>query len=164
MAPPSSTSAAARATARPAPKRAAPAPRPRLRLFEPPARPRVRGHRRRIPAAGLAVALVVASVLAVVVADDILAQGQIQLSANQQAIAAATTVHHQLQLQAAQLAAPPVIVTQAEGTFGMVSPGEVIDLPAVPLDVPLPVPVTTPTGPTGATPAPPTPSSPAAAT
>jgi hypothetical protein len=49
--------------------------------------------------------------------------------------------------------APQMVVSVAENQLGMVSPGQITDLPQVPLTTPLPVPQTAPN------PAPATPSS-----
>ena len=126
-----------------APRTAAPAPRRApLRIFEP--APRRRTRRRRGPNVLLVGGLVVGSLVAVVIADDVVAQGQIRLSTLQQEIATAATQHKSLQVAVAQLSAPPVVVTRAENQLGMVTPKQVVDLPEVPLDVALPVPVTAP--------------------
>jgi hypothetical protein len=87
--------------------------------------------------------LVVASLLAVVVGDALITQGQIRLSATQQAVAAATIEQKTAQVNVAGMAAPPVVVRAAEN-LGLVAPTQVIDLPEVPLTVPLAVPDTSP--------------------
>ncbi len=92
----------------------------------------------------VAMFFVVGSLTTVVIADDLMAQDQVQLSAVQQQIAAASNTHSQLQLGVSEDEAPPVVVGQAENQLGMVSPGVITDLPQVPLNVPLPVPDTTP--------------------
>jgi hypothetical protein len=142
MAPPATARGAA---VRPAP-RPAPAPaRPPLQVFEPAPRPkpaRRSGRRPMVWAAGL---LVVGSLLAVVVGDAMISEGQVRLTATQGEIAAATTAQKALQVQVASIAAPPVVVSQAESA-GLVAPTQVVYLPRVPLDVPLPVPhLATPT-------------------
>jgi hypothetical protein len=143
MAPPAS-SAARRPAVRPqpAPRRAP------LRLFEPAPRPRHRSRRR--PTVVVAVVLIVGSLLSVVVADDLVAQGQIRLSKTQTLTAAAVTRQKQLQVAVAQLSAPQIIVTEAR-QLGMVAPTQIVDLPSVPLNVALPVPNTAPAASTSTT-------------
>jgi hypothetical protein len=89
----------------------------------------------------VSVLLVVASLLAVVVGDAMVADGQVRMAANQTALSAATQTQKSLQVTVAQKAAPPVVVAQAE-SHGLVAPSTVVDLPQVPLNVPLPVPDT----------------------
>jgi hypothetical protein len=84
---------------------------------------------------------VIGSLLAVVVGDTLFEQGQVRLSATQQAVAAAVVVEKAGQVAVAEKAAPPVVVSQAEAQ-GLVAPTQVVYLPHVPLDVPLPVPNT----------------------
>jgi hypothetical protein len=136
MAPPA-TSAARRPAVRPqpAPRRAP------LRLFE--AAPRSRQRSRRRPTVLVAVVLIVGSLLSVVAADDLVAQGQIRLSDTQSQTAAALTQQKQLQVAVAQLSAPQIVVTEAR-QLGMVAPTQIVDLPSVPLNVALPVPNTAP--------------------
>ncbi len=90
--------------------------------------------------------LVVGSLFAVVVSDAFVAEGQVRLSATQGQVAAATAAQKALQVAVAEKAAPPVVVSQAKRD-GMVIPDQVVYLPQVPLDVPLPAPHTTPTAP-----------------
>ena len=85
------------------------------------------------------------SLLAVVVGDAVVAQGQIRLTQTQQAITAATATEKSEQVAVAGMAAPPVVVRAAEG-FGLVAPTSVVDLPTVPLNTPLPVPTTASAG------------------
>jgi hypothetical protein len=85
----------------------------------------------------------VGSLLAVVVGDAMVSQGQVRLEATQSQLAAAVAVHKSDQVVVAGKAAPPVVVAQAERD-GMVPPPSVVDLPQVPLNVPLPVPQTAP--------------------
>jgi len=89
--------------------------------------------------------LVVGSLLAIVVGDAVVAQGQIRLTQTQQAITAATATEKGEQVAVAGMAAPPVVVRAAE-SLGLVAPTSIVDLPSVPLDVPLPVPDTTANG------------------
>ncbi len=86
--------------------------------------------------------LIVGSLLAVVVGDALLAEGQVRLSTVQSQVASAVAAEKSLQVSDAQKAAPPVVVGQAEAE-GLVAPTQVVYLPQVPLDVPLPVPQTT---------------------
>ncbi len=155
MAPP------ATATARRAPATAHPLPtpgdrpadqrprRPPLRVFEP--GPKRRAERRRFRRSTLWVSagIVVASLLAVVVADGMVAQHQIALSRTEAQLASATATEKALQTRNAEMAAPPLIVHQAESQ-GLVAPSQVIDLPQVPLDVPLPPPSLVPAAPASA--------------
>jgi len=139
MAPPA-TATARRAGARPAPSAPRRAP---LRLFEPAPR---RKHGARIirrPTMVASGVLIVGSLLAVVVGDAMVTVGQVRLSATQRQVAAAVAVQKALQVDVAQKAAPPVVVTAAKGQ-GLVVPNQVVYLPQVPLNVPLPVPKTIP--------------------
>ncbi len=143
MAPPA-TATARRATTRAQPRPAPSVPkRPPLRIFEAAPR-RKRGIRAiRRPEMWLSGILVVASLLAVVVGDAAITQGQIRLSATQHAVAAATVEQKTAQVNVAGMAAPPVVVRAAE-SLGLVAPTQVIDLPEVALTVPLAVPDTSP--------------------
>ncbi len=85
--------------------------------------------------------MVVGSLLAVVVGDAVVAQGQIRLTRTQHAIAVATATEKAEQVRVAEEAAPPVVVRAAE-RLGLVAPASIVDLPSVPLDVPLPAPDT----------------------
>jgi len=139
MAPPPAAGAARRATAAPQPKPST--RRPALRIFEPEPR---RSSRRGLSRRGqlwLAVAMVVSSLLVVVVGDAMVAEGQVRLSAVQTQIAGRLTWNKAMQTQVAGLAAPDRVVAQAIAE-GLTAPAKVIDLPQVPLNVPLPVPVT----------------------
>jgi hypothetical protein len=93
---------------------------------------------------------VVGSLLFVVVGDALVAQGQVRLSNLQGAITAAQATQKSMQTEVAQLAAPDRVVAQGIA-LGLTAPAQVVNLPQVPLDVPLPVPQTSPV----ATPAPP---------
>ena len=138
---PTATSAARRATAAP---HARPASRrPPLRIFEPePRRSTRRGPSRRAYI-WFAVTLVVGSLLVVVVGDAMVAQGQVRLAGIQTKIAALQTTQKAMQTEVAQLAAPDRVVAQGIA-LGLTAPAQVIDLPQVPLNVPLPAPKTTP--------------------
>jgi cell division protein FtsL len=139
--PPAAPAAARRATAAPQPRPST--RRPPLRVFEPEPR---RSSRRGLSRRGhvwVGVALVVASLLAVVVADAMVAQGQVRLASIQSKIDGQLAIQKTAQSDVAQLAAPARIVGQAI-VQGSVAPAQVVDLPQVPLNVPLPVPDTSP--------------------
>ncbi len=91
----------------------------------------------------MSAALVVGSLLAVVVGDAVVSEGQVRLTATQSQLAAATVAQKGLQVSVAEKAAPPVVVAQAKKA-GLVAPPVVVYLPHVPLNVPLPVPQTAP--------------------
>ena len=119
-----------------------PASRPPLRVL-----PAGTVFRRRLMLRGravtvLSVALVVGSLLVTVVVDDLVAQGQVQLARVQAQLTAQSAQHRQLQMEVAGMETPSQVVSQAQAD-GMVSPGQVLDLPAVPLSTPLPAPTTT---------------------
>ncbi len=145
--PPPSAPSAARSTAR-RPDRGTdvqPAPdqrgRPSIRLFEPSPRRRRRTRRLARPELLAGGVIVVGSLLAVVVGDAVVAQGQIRLTQTQQAITSATATEKAAQVAVAGMASPPVVVRTAE-QLGLVAPTSIVDLPAVPLNVPLPAPST----------------------
>ena len=143
MAPPASATAR-RAAVAPQPRPAS--RRPPLRIFEPEPRRSTRRGRSRRTHVWLAVVLVVGSLLAVVVGDALVAQGQVRMADVQLAIAAAQASQKSMQTQVANEAAPDRVV--AEGiALGLTAPPTVRDLPQVPLDVPLPVPQTAATHP-----------------
>jgi len=141
MAPPAEA-AARRSTARAQP-RGVPADsrRPPLRLFEPGSRRRTGTTRVRRSSMWLSCILVVGSLSAVVVGDTLMTEGQVALSTTQQQVAGAEATQKSAQVTVAEMAAPPVVVSQAKAQ-GLVVPTQVIELPQVPLDVPLPVPQT----------------------
>ncbi len=89
----------------------------------------------------IASVLIVGSLLSVVAADDVVAQGQIRLANTQRLAAVALTRQKQLQVAVAQLSAPQIVVIKAR-QLGMESPTQIVDLPSVPLNVALPVPDT----------------------
>jgi hypothetical protein len=150
MAPPSPATAR-RAPARPSSRPGPSTPRrPPLRLFEP--APRSRPVRRVVGRSTIWLSglLIVGSLLAVVVGDALLTEGQVRLSSIQAKVATAVATEKSLQASVAEKGAPPVVVGQAEGQ-GLVAPTQVVYLPQVPLNVPLPAPYTTPVpGPAGA--------------
>ncbi len=91
----------------------------------------------------LSAGLVIGSLLAVVVGDALLTQGQVRLAAEQSAMASAVATQKSLQVAVAEKAAPPVVVAQAKSQ-GLIAPNSVVYLPEVPLNVPLPAPQTAP--------------------
>ncbi len=90
--------------------------------------------------------MVVASLLAVVAGDAVVAEGQVRLSTTQSQVAAAEVAQKAAQVEVAEKSAPPVVVAQAKAQ-GLVAPQTVVYLPQVSLDVPLPVPQTAPPSP-----------------
>jgi Tfp pilus assembly protein PilX len=101
----------------------------------------------------LAVSLVVGTLLAVVVAQAILANGQVTLSGLQHQLALEQSLHRQGELAVSQLETPSRIVGSASTQLHMVRPAGVTELPYVSLSVPLPTPKVTP-GPTATAAAP----------
>ncbi len=91
----------------------------------------------------LSVSIVVAALLAVVVAQALLAKGQVRLSTLQHDLTYEQAAHRQAELAVAQLETPSRIVAAASGE-GMVRPAGVVELPYVSLSVPLPTPRVTP--------------------
>jgi hypothetical protein len=87
--------------------------------------------------------MVVASLLAVVVAQALLVNGQVRLSALQHELALEQGVHRQADLAVAGLETPSRIVAAASG-LGMARPTVVTQLPYVSLSKPLPTPKVTP--------------------
>jgi hypothetical protein len=105
----------------------------------------------------ISVSLVVAALLAVVVAQALLANGQVHLSALQSELSLEQSAHRQAELSVSELETPARIVGAATGQLRMVRPANVIELPYVSLQTPLPTPKVTPapapaapTAPTGA--------------
>ncbi|MGA2838416.1 MAG: hypothetical protein ABSF84_17670 [Acidimicrobiales bacterium] len=89
----------------------------------------------------MAVVLVVASLLVVVVGDALVAQDQIRLTDVQTQISTDQATQKSMQTEVSALAAPDKIVAQGLAD-GLTESRSVVDLPYVPLDVPLPVPQT----------------------
>jgi hypothetical protein len=137
---PTATASARRAPAKP---RSSAPRRPPLRLFEPAPRRRQSIRSARRPAVWASSLLIVGSLLAVVVGDALLTEGQVRLSSVQAEVASAAAAQKLLQVSVAQKTAPPVVVGLAESQ-GLVAPTQVVYLPQVPLNVPLPPPRTTP--------------------
>lgn len=156
MAPPPSASAAVPAPRRHAvasvmsaiPRRAgrgdAPATR-RAPLRVVPERSRRAGRRPRVAANPgrlliiLSVSLVVAALLAVVVGQAFLANGQVRLSDLQHRLMLEQSAHRQAELQVARLETPSRIVAAAQNQGHMVH-ATLVQLPYVSLSVPLPTP------------------------
>jgi uncharacterized membrane protein YgcG len=91
----------------------------------------------------VSVSLVVTSLLAVVVAQALLANGQVRLSSLQHQLSLEQSVHRQAELAVSGLETPPRIVSAATSQ-GMVHPANVMELPYVSLSVPVPTPKVTP--------------------
>ena len=87
----------------------------------------------------VSVSLVVAALLAVVVAQALLANGQVRLSTLQHDLALEQSTHRQAELAVAGLETPSRIVGAATNTLHMVHPN-VTELPYVSLTTPLPTP------------------------
>jgi hypothetical protein len=83
--------------------------------------------------------LIVGSLLAVVVGDALVTQGQVRLATTQRALASAQATQKSLQNGVAAKAAPPVVVSHAKGQ-GLVAASQVVNVGQVPLNVPLPPP------------------------
>ncbi len=147
MAPPSSSAAARRAAFPDAnrgstvPDRRAAPRRPPLRILSPATRPKRRSGNRMLV---LSAFFVIGSLMAVVVADDVIAQDQVGLASAQRQVATLTNTHRELQIEVSKQQAPQQVVKTAEGQLGMVPPGQITDLPEVSLSTPLPVPQTAP--------------------
>ena len=144
MVPPAVTASTRGSTARAVPRPFPSGPgRPPLRVFEPVTRRRAPGRGVRRSTVWVSGLLVVGSLLAVVVGDALVTEGQVRLSTTQGEVAAAAASQKALQVAVAQKAAPPVVVEQAKSQ-GMVAPSQVVYLPRVSLSVPLPIPQVTP--------------------
>ena len=88
--------------------------------------------------------LVLGSLLAVVVAHALLANGQVHLSALQHQLTLEQSSHRQAELAVSELETPSRIVAAASGQLHMVRPTQVVELPYVSLSTPLPTPKVTP--------------------
>jgi hypothetical protein len=97
----------------------------------------------------------VGTLLAVVVAQAILANGQVKLAGLQHQLALEQSLHRQGELAVSQLETPSRIVGSASTQLHMVRPAGVTELPYVSLSVPLPTPKVTP-GPAASAAPPPT--------
>jgi hypothetical protein len=145
MVPPSSSAAAAGAG--PTPRRAAPATRPgrEARRDAPDLRVvpvRRAGALRRRLVSILPVAMVVGALLAVVVAQALLANGQVRLAGVDKALQTEQGVHRQAELLVAMAETPPRIVGAAT-SHGMVR-ATITELPYVSLTTPIALPKVTP--------------------
>jgi len=92
--------------------------------------------RRRFPEI-VAITVVVLTLLAIVISNSVLAQGQLHLGRIQASLSEEQAVHRATVLQVAQLETPARIAAAA-GTMHLVQPSQVLQLPTVPLDQPLP--------------------------
>jgi hypothetical protein len=92
----------------------------------------------------ISVAMVVAALLAVVVGQAILANGQVRLATLQHQLTMEQSAHRQAELAVSQLETPSRIVAAASGQLHMVRPASVVELPYVSLSVPLPTPKVAP--------------------
>lgn len=131
------STAALRTAAQPHPQRRAAAERrPSLEVVQ---RRRRRVRRRRF-APILAGVLVSASLFLVVIGHAALTQGQVRLSAAEQALTAAQTAHREDVLALANLENPARILRVAEQTLHMTPPAGQQQVAHVPLDTPLSTP------------------------
>jgi hypothetical protein len=87
-----------------------------------------------------AVCLVLGALLAVVVGQAVLANGQVRLSSLSEELSLAQAAHRQSELSVAQLETPSRIVAAATTQLHMLHPDTVTELPYVSLTVPLPTP------------------------
>ena len=92
----------------------------------------------------ISVSLVVAALLSVVVAQALLANGQVRLSTLQHELALEQSSHRQAELSVSELETPARIVGAATSQLQMVRPAAVIELPYVSLNTPLATPSVTP--------------------
>ncbi len=103
---------------------------------------RARNRRRTLPI--ISISLVVAALLAVVVAQALLANGQVRLSALQHELSLEQSAHRQAELSVSELETPARIVGAATSQLQMVRPATVTELPYVSLNTPLATPNVTP--------------------
>jgi hypothetical protein len=82
------------------------------------------------------VGLIALSLLAVVVAHSVLAQGQVRLTTQQAQVAAEQAVHRQLLAAVAKAENPATIIAEAKN-LNLVRPATVKQLPAVSLSTPI---------------------------
>ncbi len=87
--------------------------------------------------------MVVAALLAVVVGQALLANGQVRLAALQHELTLEQSAHRASELAVAKLETPTRIVADATSQLHMVA-ASVVELPYVSLSVPLPTPKVTP--------------------
>ena len=100
-----------------------------LRLVQEQARRRTNG-RRLLVSGGLA--LLGVFCLGLVTLHVLIAENQFTLDRLQQTAAAKQASYEKLRLQIAELEAPARVVSEAEGSLGLVQPGSVTYLPAIP--------------------------------
>jgi hypothetical protein len=91
-----------------------------------------------------AVGLVLSALLAVVVGQAMLANGQVRLAGLEQELKLEQANHRQQELDVSQRETPARIVAAASGQLHMIHPAQVIELPYVPLSTPLPTPKVAP--------------------
>ncbi len=84
------------------------------------------------------------ALLAVVVGQAFLANGQVRLAGLQHQLSLEQSAHRQAELADAKLETPTRIVAYATTKLGMVATPSVIETPYVSLSVPLPTPKVTP--------------------
>ena len=101
---------------------------------------RARRRRRRRLAPMISVALVSGSLLSVVVGHALVAQEQVKLQTVETALTAAEVAHRHDVVSVATLQAPSRIVFEAESRLHMVTPGQIVQVPYVPLTTTLPPP------------------------
>ncbi len=115
--------------------------------------PRSEARRRRIRRGRLidivAVCLVLTALLAVVIGQAMLANGQVRLAGLQQELALEQASHRQQELTVAELETPARIVAAASGQLHMIHQS-VVELPYVSLSTPLPAPKVAPAPPPAA--------------
>ena len=92
----------------------------------------------------VSITLVVGSLLAVVIGQAILANGQVRLSSMQHKLALEQSSHRRAELAVAELETASRIVGAASAQLHMVHPTQVIELPYVSLSKPLPPPKVAP--------------------
>lgn len=95
-------------------------------------------------------AVLLVSLLAIVVAQSMLAQEQVRLTGLRSQIAGAEVQHASQQLKVAELEAPAHIAGAARQQH-LTAPSQVVQVPSVSLSVPLPPPKFAPSTPTTAT-------------
>jgi hypothetical protein len=94
-----------------------------------------------------AVSLVLCALLAVVIGQAMLANGQVRLAGIEQELQLEQAAHRQQELDVAQRETPARIVGAASGQLHMIHPAQVVELPYVPLSTPLPTPKVSPATP-----------------
>lgn len=92
----------------------------------------------------VAVSIVLGSLLAVVVGQAMLANGQVRLSGLENQLTLEQSSHRQGELAVSELETPSRIVAAASSQLHMVRPAQVTELPYVSLTTPLPTPTVTP--------------------